>query len=94
MYAQVLMKGTTPDTCSEIDEAIRDRLLPELRVREGFSGALHLVSRRDGEAMLLVFWETEEQATRAASLPEFAGLAPAGGGAPGRASIWEVTQRA
>jgi hypothetical protein len=94
MYAQVLTKRATRDTCGDVDEAIRDRLLPELRVQEGFSGALHLVSRRDGEAMLLVFWETEEQATQAASLPEFVGLAPAGGGSSERASIWEVTQRA
>jgi hypothetical protein len=94
MYAQVLTMGATLDTCGALDEAIRDRLLPELRVQEGFSGALHLVSRRGAEAMLLVFWETEEQATQAVSLPAFTGLAPAGGGSPGRASIWEVTQRA
>ena len=86
-------EGTTPETCGELDEAIRDQLLPELRVQEGSPGRC-ISSAATGEAMLLIFWETEDQATRAASLPEFAALAPAGGGSTGRASIWEVTQRA
>jgi hypothetical protein len=41
--------------------------------------------------MLIVLWETEEQAARAASEQELAVLAPREGA---RASVWEVTQRA
>ncbi len=94
MYAQVLTEGTTPDRCGELDAAIRDRLLPSLRVQEGFCGALHLVSRHDGMGMLVVLWETEGQAVRAASLPEIMALAPVAGAPLEHASVWEVTQRA
>jgi hypothetical protein len=94
MYAQVLTEGTTPDRCGELDAAVRDRLLPSLRVQEGFCGALHLVSRDSGIGMLIVLWETEEQAARAASEPELAALAPAAGDSTAQPSVWEVTQRA
>jgi hypothetical protein len=94
MYAQVLTEGTTPDRCGELDAAIRKRLLPRLRVQEGFCGALHLVSQGSGEGMLIVLWETEEQAVHAASHHELDGLTSADGGSPVQASVWEVTQRA
>jgi len=89
-----LTEGATPERCGELDAAIRDRLLPSLRVQEGFCGALHLVSRDSGEGMLIVLWETEAQAAHAVSERELAELAPAAGGEPARASVWEVTQRA
>jgi hypothetical protein len=94
VYAQVLTEGTTSDRCGELDAAIRDRLLPSLRVQEGFCGALHLVNRHDGIGMLVVLWETEEQADWAASLPEIAALTPVVGSAVQHGSVWEVTQRA
>jgi hypothetical protein len=94
MYAQVLTEGATPEWCGELDAAIRDRLLPSLRVQEGFCGALHLVSRSDGQGMLIVLWETEEQAAHAASGQELAALVPEAGGSCAQASVWEVTQRA
>jgi hypothetical protein len=94
MYAQVLTEGATPECCGELDAVIRDRLLPSLRVQEGFCGALHLVSRSSGEGMLIVLWETEEQAVQAASEEELAALPPAAGGCRTQASVWEVTQRA
>jgi hypothetical protein len=94
VYAQVLTEGTTPGRCGELDAAIRDRLLPSLRVQPGFCGALHLVSRHDGVGMLVVLWETEDQADRAASLPEIVALTPVAGASLRSASVWEVTQRA
>jgi len=94
MYAQVLSQTTMPERCGELDAAIRDRLLPSLRVVEGFCGALHLVNRDSGEGMLIVLWETEEQAARAGSEQELAVLAPAADGRCPGASVWEVTQRA
>jgi hypothetical protein len=94
MYAQVLREGATPDTGRALDELIRDALLPSLRLQEGFCGALHLVSSRDEEAMLIVFWETEKQADDAGSLAAFAALAPGASGQIRTTSIWEVTQRA
>ena len=94
MYAQVLTETTMPERCGELDAAIRDRLLPSLRVVEGFCGALHLVSRDSGEGMLIVLWETEEQAVRAGSEEELAVLARAADRRCAGASVWEVTQRA
>ena len=94
MYAQVLTEGATPERCRELDGAIRDRLLPSLRVQEGFCGALHLVSPSSGRGMLIVLWETEEQATRAASGQELATLVSETGASRAEASVWEVTQRA
>lgn len=94
MYAQVLTEGATSERCGELDAAIRDRLLPSLRVQEGFCGALHLVSRDSGEGMLIVLWETEEQAAHAASEHELAVVAPSADVGCARTSVWEVTQRA
>ena len=94
MYAQVLIEGHDARTCGELDDAIRERLLPELRVQEGFSGALHLVSRHDGEAMLLSSGRPRNRRRWPRRCRSSLRLAPAGGGSTGRASIWEVTQRA
>jgi hypothetical protein len=94
MYAQVLIEAATPERCGELDAAIHDRLVPSLRVQDGFCGALHLVSRDSGKGMLIVLWETEEQAVRAASAHELAALVPAADDGCARASVWEVTQRA
>jgi hypothetical protein len=91
MYAQVLTEGATPERCGELDAAIRDQLLPALRLQEGFCGALHLVRRGGGEGMLIVLWETEEQATSGQELDAVAAVAEVVRGA---ASVWEVTQRA
>ena len=93
VYAQVLTERTTSERCGELDATIRDRLMPSLRVQEGFCGALHLFNRATAAGMLVIFWETEEQAHRAASLPEIAALAPVAGASLERASVWEVTQR-
>lgn len=94
VYAQVLTERMSPDGCGKLDATIRDRLMPSLRLQEGFCGALHLFNRATADGMLVVFWETEEQADQAASLPEIAALAPEAGASLGRASVWEVTQRA
>jgi hypothetical protein len=94
MYAQVLIEGATAERCGKLDAVIRDRLLPSLRLEEGFCGALHLVSRSEGKGMLIVLWETEAQAAAAAAEQELAALAPCAGGCAAQASVWEVTQRA
>jgi hypothetical protein len=94
VYALVSRESVVPGGGGDLDAAVRDRLVPALRVQEGFCGALHLVSRRDGEALLVLLWETEEQARDAASHPEIVALGPARGGPGKPASVWEVTQRA
>lgn len=94
VYALVLTEGVGPGGCGELDATVRDQLVPSLRVQEGFCGALHLVRPRDGEALLVLLWETEEHARDAASLPEIVALVAAADGPGKPASVWEVTQRA
>jgi hypothetical protein len=99
MYAQVVEGGTTPDRREQLDRLLLDELLPALREEPGFSGALSLVDPVTGNGMVLVFWETEEQACRAPSqcgrrcrqaLAAIARLSTAG--LP-PISIWEVNAR-
>ena len=63
MYAQVFeLLGT--ERGERLDRSIYGELLPALRTEHGFCGALSLVRRETGELLLLVFWETEDEAAR------------------------------
>jgi hypothetical protein len=64
MYAQLLEGQTLPSRRHELERVIRERLLPALREEEGFSGALHLLDAGTAHTMMIVCWETEEQAVR------------------------------
>ena len=68
--------------------AVSRELIPALRTEDGFSGAVSLIDRQTDAMLLLVFWETEEQATRP-PLPALAALV--GGVQP---VVWEVGARA
>jgi hypothetical protein len=69
MYAQVIEGGTTPDRRTHMDAIVTDRLLPALEQEPGYTGALNLVDRTSGNAMMIVLWEDEDQARR--PLPEY-----------------------
>ena len=71
MYAQLIQGGTTPDRRPEMDRIVTDDMVPALHEEPGFSGALNLVDRETGDAMMIVLWETEAQARRA--LGEYGG---------------------
>ena len=61
MYAQAFeLPGTEPS--ARLEQSINDELFPALRTEAGFCGALSLVRRETGEILLLVFWETENEA--------------------------------
>jgi heme-degrading monooxygenase HmoA len=47
----------------------RDRVLPDLRSYAGFQDAMLLTSREDGEALVLSFWDTEENLRQAEATP-------------------------
>jgi len=64
MYAQLIQGGTTPEKRAEMDKIVTDELIPALHEEPGFSGALNLVDRESGNALMLVLWETAEQAAR------------------------------
>ena len=64
MYAQVIEGGTTPELRTKMDSIVTEQLIPALRTEPGFAGALNLVDRDSGNAMMIVLWDTEGQARR------------------------------
>ena len=100
MYAQVIEGGTTPDLRAAMDRLVTDEMIPALEAEPGFAGALNVVDRDKGDAMMIVLWETEAQARRA--LPEYggaflkalAGIAAISTGTRRPISVWEVNARA
>jgi hypothetical protein len=99
MYAQLVQGGTTPDKRNEMDRIVTEELVPALHEEPGFAGALNLVDRETGNAMMIVLWETAEQAGR--SLDEYgqrflkalANIAGITTGNRAPISLWEVNAR-
>jgi hypothetical protein len=100
MYAQVIEGGTTPEKRTEMDRIVTDQMIPALEQEPGFSGALNIVDRTSGDAMMIVLWDTEAQARRA--LPEYGGaflkalaaVAAISTGTRRPIAVWEVNARA
>jgi hypothetical protein len=92
VYAQAL-EGAAP---AQLNEIVQRELLPALRTERGFSGALSLADPATGRALVLVFWETEEEA--AGPVPPYYGSLLAALGVPDpemyAPRIWEVGARA
>jgi hypothetical protein len=86
VYAQVF-ELLGPERGEPLNRSIYDELLPTLRTENGFCGALSLLRRETGELLLLVLWETDDEAAR--PLPPC--LAALTSGTP---EIWEVGARA
>jgi hypothetical protein len=100
MHAQLIEGGTTPDRRAEMDRLVTDEMLPALDAEPGFAGALNLVDRATGNAMMIVLWDSEAQARRAlaeygsAFLKALAGVAAISTGTRRPISVWEVNARA
>jgi hypothetical protein len=100
MYAQVIEGGTTPAHRDAMDRIVTDEMIPALDAEPGFSGALNIVDRESGNAMMIVLWQTEAQARRAlgeyggAFLKALAGIAAISTGTRSPISVWEVNARA
>jgi hypothetical protein len=100
MYAQLIEGGTTPTHRDAMDRIVTDELIPALDAEPGFSGALNIVDRESGNAMMIVLWQTEAQARRAlgeygsAFLKALAGIAAISTGTRSPISVWEVNARA
>ena len=100
MYAQLIEGGTTPDLRAEMDRLVTDEMVPALQAEPGFAGALNLVDRDSGNAMMVILWDTESQARR--PLPEYggaflkalAGVAAISTGTRRPISVWAVNARA
>jgi hypothetical protein len=99
MFAQLLFSGSLPEHQSTMDRIVADELIPALQRQPGFVGTLNLVDRDTGEAMMIVLWETSEQARR--PLNEYAGhvlgalraIAAFSNGNRAASSVWEVNAR-
>jgi hypothetical protein len=99
MYAQLIEGGTTPDRRPEMDRIVTEQMIPALEGEPGFAGAMNIVDRGTGNAMMLVLWETEAQARRAlgeygaAFLKALANVAAISTGTRRPISVWEVNAR-
>ena len=99
MYAQLVQGGAAPEHRAEMDQIVHEQLIPALHDEPGFSGALNLVDRETGNAMMIMLWESEEQARR--PLPEYgssflkalASIAAISSGNRAPISIWDVNAR-
>lgn len=74
----------------DIDDGVRlfrEEILPELRAQHGYAG-MYVLANPDGKALLLSFWETEQdaeaQAERGFYADQLARFAAVFGSPPGR----------
>jgi hypothetical protein len=99
MYAQLIEGGTTPDRRTEMDRIVTDEMVPALKGEPGFAGALNLVDRESGNALMIILWETAEQAHRPLNdygqpfLKALASIAAISTGNRAPISVWEVNAR-
>jgi hypothetical protein len=100
MYAQLIEGGTAPDRRAQMDRLVSDEMVPALKLEPGFAGALNLVDRDSGNAIMIVLWETDAQARRpladygAAFLKALAGIAAISTGTRRPISVWQVNAHA
>ena len=100
MYAQVIQGGAAPAQRDAMDRIVHEAMIPALGEEPGFAGALNLVDRDTGNAMMVVLWQEEEQARR--PLPEYgrrflqalASIAAISSGNRAPISVWDVNARA
>jgi hypothetical protein len=100
MYAQLIEGGTTPDRQPEMDRLVTDEMVPALKAKPGFAGALNHVDRDSGNAIMIVLWDSEAQARRALAdyggtfLKALAGVAAISTGTRRPISVWQVNAQA
>lgn len=99
MYAQVVQGGTTLAKRAEMDRIVLEDLIPALQQEPGFRDALNLVDRESGNGMMIILWDTKEQAER--PLPEYgsaflkalAEITAISTGNRAPISVWEVNAK-
>jgi hypothetical protein len=62
MYAQLIEMRLEPERFEVLERVVRNELVPALREQPGFCGALNLSGRERAETLLVLLWETEEDA--------------------------------
>ncbi len=100
MYAQLIELPFELERLAELERVLRFELVPALRAEPGFSGATQLLDQLSGRALLVVLWETEDEAHRpltGGSAPfqlAFATILSVAGSDRLVATVWEVRARA
>jgi hypothetical protein len=100
MYAQLIEGGTTADRRSEMDQIVTEQMIPALKEEPGFAGALNLVDRTSGNALMIILWDQDAEARRplgeygTAFLKALASVAAISTGTRAPISVWEVNARA
>jgi hypothetical protein len=100
MYAQLIEGGTAPDRRAQMDRIVSDEMVPALKTEPGFAGAMNLVDRDSGNAIMIVLWETDAQARRPLAhygsgfLKALAGVAAISTGNRRPISVWQVNVHA
>jgi hypothetical protein len=64
MFAQLIKARVDRGRIEMLEQAVRAELMPALRNEPGYCGAMSLSNRARAETLLLLLWETEEQARR------------------------------
>ena len=70
MLARLHRLSTTPEQYESGLRMVQDDLLPWARESDGYCGAIGVVNRATGEALLLTFWADEESRTKSAEAAE------------------------
>ena len=100
MYAQVIQGGAALEQRAQMDAVVHEQMIPALQEEPGFSGALNLVDRDTGKAMMIVMWQEEEQARRPLTeygrsfLQALASVAAITSGNRAPISVWHVNAQA
>jgi hypothetical protein len=100
MYAQVIELRLAPERFDKLERLVRSELVPALREEAGFCGALNLTDRERAVSLLVLLWETEDEAARplARSAAPFARasatLAEVLAAGSRSMTVWEVDARA
>ena len=96
MFAQLVEGGASPEMRAEMDRIVHEEMLPALEHEHGYMGALNLVDRNTGNAMMLTLWNTREQAELPirergqAFLRALGSIAAISSGQRRPISVWEV----
>jgi hypothetical protein len=96
MYAQLIQGGTTPELRTRMDSIVTDDLIPALEAEPGYAGALNVIDRITGDALMIILWDTQAQANRELSdygqefLQALAKIAAITTGNRKPMSVWEV----
>jgi hypothetical protein len=64
MYAQLIEMRPEPERLEILERLVRHELMPALREQPGFCGALCLTDREQANSLLVLLWETEDEAAR------------------------------